>query len=64
MGMTRRHLLRGAALLPVLRALPIDGQSPASPSASAISGPEGFRVYTEAPRLFLTKARRTAAAAA
>jgi hypothetical protein len=44
MGITRRHLLRGAALLPVMR---IVGQS----------GPEGFRAYTDAPRLFLTKAR-------
>jgi hypothetical protein len=49
MGMTRRHLLCGAALLPVLR---VAGQS-----SSSTSGPEGFRVYTDLPRLFLTKAR-------
>ena len=54
MGMTRRHLLRGAALLPVLR---VTGQPQAGSPTSVTSGPEGFRVYTDAPRLFLTKAR-------
>jgi hypothetical protein len=43
--MTRRDLLRGAALLPALRA---SGQTP---------GPDGFRAYTDAPRLFLRPAR-------
>ncbi len=43
--MTRRHLLSAAALIPALRA---SGQT---------AGPEGFRAYTESPRLFLRQAR-------
>jgi hypothetical protein len=42
--LTRRGLLRGAALLPAMRLL---GQS----------APESFRVYTDAPRLFLRPSR-------
>jgi hypothetical protein len=41
---TRRTILRAAAILPALR-LP------------AQTGPDGFRTYGDAPRLFLTKAR-------
>jgi len=42
--MTRRDLLRGAALIPVLR-------------AAAQTAPDGFRAYTDAPRIFLRPAR-------
>ena len=44
MGMTRRDVLRFAALTPVLR-------------AAAQEAPDTYRVYTDAPRLFLTPAR-------
>lgn len=43
-GMTRRDWFRCASLLPVLR-------------VAAQTGPDGFRVYAEAPRIFLTPAR-------
>ena len=45
MGTTRRDLVRMAALLPCLRV------------AAQVTGPDGFRVYTVAPRLFLLPAR-------
>jgi len=44
MEITRRNLLRLAALAPAFR-------------AAAQTGPDSFRVYTDAPRLFLTPAR-------
>src|SRR3954466_7144245 len=43
-NVTRRDLLRGAALLPALK-------------LAAQTAPDGFRVYTEAPRLFLRPSR-------
>src|SRR3954466_14007665 len=45
LGITRRGLLWSAALLPALK---VGGQT---------AGPDGFRVYTDGPRLFLRPAR-------
>jgi hypothetical protein len=51
MEITRRQWLGIAALAATLRA---DAQTGA---AAAVGGPEGFKVYTDAPRLFLSAAR-------
>ncbi len=48
-GWTRRNLLRLAALLPGFRARAQNGPT--------LPVPEGFRVYTDAPRLFLLPSR-------
>src|SRR4051812_10795054 len=50
--MTRRTATLALLGLPALR---LCGQAPASPNAPP--APEGYKVYTEAPRLFLRPAR-------
>ena len=56
--LTRRNLLRMAALLPVSRVAAQMAPGPAGePVAPQIPVPEGFRIYTDAPRLFLLPAR-------
>ncbi len=52
--LTRRDVLRGAVLLPALSAL---AQTPALQTPAPTEGPDGFRAYTDAPRIFLQPSR-------